>query len=281
MNVYNMSAVGLTSIANITGHSSSSNNIIQINTNQVITVGNDHTAIVWNVNTNTLVARYYGHTNALGSAAVLSSGMLATCSMDSSVLIWDMQRNALFTSIGFSVRVNSVHMNAVNGYFVVSTSSLIALYNPTSFTLVNTKNTGLLYWSGEVLLPSGNMIMCGPGAVDVWTLPAFNKTFSTATLAATRCKLLPDNMTVVIGTYTGPLTLFNSNTSTLGSSYNVHTDQINTIGMSPDRFYVVTCSNDYTVVVWLWNTMSLTNVKTHSLIMGGMAVVIASSWTGM
>jgi WD40 repeat protein len=158
-------------------------------------------------------------------------------------------------------------MNPVYGNLVVSMKDLIAIYDPITFALLQTISTDRTYYSMEILLPSGNLIMAGD-YLDVYSLTSGNSTgihyLVNYYLRINTIKLLPDNVTLVCGfQYSGYLELLNTRTYSMNSWITGHSSSgITMLSMSPDMIYLVSGAQDNSLMLWTWSTMSLTFVKT-------------------
>jgi WD40 repeat protein len=268
----------------LTGHTSSVNAFVQLNSNQVATASSDNTIRVWNIDTRTLVNTYYGHTGILQAVAVLPGGLLVSCSLDSTLRVWNM-------SGAQTVSVQSVSnvqlMRYLGGNLVVKlnqATNTLATFSPATLDLQVLFGTGATSYNDfDALVLSGNIIAGGVNILDVYNSASGgliqSNTCASGTIVAVR--LLPDNVTVVCGLATGPLVLFNANTNAFGSLYSVQTDYINYLAVTPDQASLLSGSNDQTLTLWSWSTGSLTQVKMWT-VAGQVqsAVVIQSPFTG-
>jgi WD40 repeat protein len=93
----------------------------------------------------------------------------------------------------------------------------------------------------------------------------FTYTYTTPSTIA-RIKLLPDNVTLVLGLENGAIALFNVNAKTFGSLYTAHTVRTNSFGLTPDGLFVASLSLDATVILWAWSTMSLSKVNQFAIV---------------
>jgi WD40 repeat protein len=247
-------------------HSATVGQILQINANQVATASADHTVKVWDIATHSLVNTYNGHTDQVRCLAVLPGGLLATGSWDSTFRVWDMQAQTVRT-VNVANPVWGLKMNPVYGNLVVSMKDLIAIYDPITFALVKTISTGRIYYSMEILLPSGDLIMAGD-YMDVYSLPSGSITgiyyLINDWLRISTIKLLPDNVTLVCGLqYSGFLELVNTRTNYMQIWKSAHSgDAVTMLSMTPDLTYLVSGAQDNSLIIWTWSTMSLTYVKT-------------------
>jgi WD40 repeat protein len=113
----------------------------------------------------------------------------------------------------------------------------------------------------DVLLPSGNVILVGSD-MKVYNIPSNNELFSySLPVLAYRVKLLPDNVTVVLGMTDGSMRLINANTYALNSALTAHTGQVVLLVSAPDLVGLISGGLDNQLILWQWSTMALTQVQ--------------------
>jgi WD40 repeat protein len=286
LDAYSVSPCSLNTTNNsiLTSHTDNVNQIIRINLNQVASVSSDMTLKVWNIINNTLVNSYSAHTAAVLTLAVLPNGLLASGGADSTIRLWNMQTQTV-TTISTLDTVSLMMINPVDGSLVTvsSLTGLISVYSPTALALIQSYSSGRQYNDMEILLPSGNLLLAGLYS-DVYNRSTLNLTSnsSLSSILATKIKLLPDSITVVIGCASGQMALFDSNTSSLVSSGFFHSDKVNVIVITPDQHYVVSGADDLTLIFWLWASMQLTYFTTVSFVFGmpRSGLFIQTSFTG-
>jgi WD40 repeat protein len=254
--------------------------MLQINTNQVATTSADNTVRIWNVNPSTeLVNTYNAHTISSNCLAVLPNGLLASGGSDNTVRVWNMLAQTVKT-LNVANQVNTLKMNTIKGNLVVNMVNEILIYNPTTLILNQTISTSRTYFDMDILLPSGNLIMAG-SYLDLYTLPSGILEFSYLNSSAfVKVKLLPDNVTCVAGRADGLLMLFNSNTSSLGLQFRIHSSTIGIISLTPDLLYVISGAYGGLLALWQWTTMNL--IQVSSFIVTGpveTGVILASAYT--
>jgi WD40 repeat protein len=172
-----------------------------------------------------------------------------------------MQAQTLVMTLGvMSEAVWSMILNPITGHLVISMTGYIAYYDPITFDLLSIINTtGTINNCMDVLLPSGSVIV-GSSNLEIYD-PSGNKVFGYSYPGITRVKLLPDNITVILGLATGSLVLFNSNANAFGNSTTAHYNKINFLSVTPDHLYVISSADDSQLIVWTWSTMNLTQVN--------------------
>jgi WD40 repeat protein len=224
----------------------------------------------------------------LQKLAILPNAQLAFGSYSGTIVAWNMSSQT--QSAGFyTYQTNyGLVMNPISGYMVYGGLqsppwSSLSLRNVATFRNVLWIPNNNSYLGMEILLPSGNLVLAGM-LLDIYDgfngshLFTFNNTENMNSI-----KLLPDNVTVACGLVSGALILFNSNTYAFAnSSIIAHTQQVNVLVVTPDSLFLISGSQDQTIIMWLWSTMSLTKVNTFSV--AGQVIsgaVLASSFTGL
>jgi WD40 repeat protein len=242
-------------------HSSKVFGLIQINANQVVTASADQTIKVWNVNTSSLVNTYNGHTATIECIAVLPGGLLASGGDDMTLRVWNMQY-ATVSTIPMTGIVYGMMWNPIIGYLVISIPNSLLLLNTTTLTVAFTFTaTSRTFYSMDLLQPSGNVLMIG-SHLDVYSYPSGTRVFTyTLSQFSYAVKLLPDNVTAVVGLYNGSIALFNSNTCTPGSTVPGHSATLEMFSVTPDLVYLLSVGYDGYLILWTWSTMSLTKVN--------------------
>jgi WD40 repeat protein len=281
---YNMTVTTIAAKAALTGHSTWVVKITRINQNQVATGSADKTIRIWNINTSTLVNTYNAHTNEIRSLVVMPTGMLASGSLDGTVCMWDMQNNIMST-VNVANPVISMLWHPISGYLVVNMYYAIGLINISTLALTTIPTGMYVYNDAEVLLPSENLIMVG-SMLTIYSLPSGNPILTQVLLStAYKVKLLPDNITAVVGFYvSGCLQLFNTNSNFMNVQvYQGHASSCTVVAIevTPDLAYVISSANDQTFVMWRWSTMSLTQANKYTISADmNTAAIIASVYTG-
>jgi WD40 repeat protein len=240
----------------------------RLNANQIAVASLDNLITVWDVNTHSVVNSYNAHTNMVLTIAVLPNGYLLSGGFDKNLRVWDLVANQLVNTLPVSGEVINIQWNPVLGSMVVNINGAIALYSSSTNSITATFTTGVRYWDMDVLLPSGNMIMAGAAAtLDVWSvttgirLGSYNSTNGMTYMV----KLLPDNVTAVVGYVNGYIRVFNTSGNVWGSLLlTTHTSNIRMLEVTPDLLYVISTASDNTIAMWSWSPMNLTLIKTYS-----------------
>jgi WD40 repeat protein len=251
----------------MTGHTSYVNRIERINANQVATVSDDSKIIVWNLNTSTLINTYHGHMDKIQGITVLPNGFLASCGNDRTIRVWDVNSQLLVSTISLPNIVYSLKWSAANGLFVANLINYLAMFNPNTYAVTNTIYTNKTYYGIEILQPSGNLIVGGSINLDIYSLPSLTLNLSQVASQKVRTiKLLPDNVTVVIGCDSGQLMLFNTVSNAIGATLTAHGTGklVLMLAVTPDQLYVMSGAKDNMIIMWTWSTMSLTQVKSSA-----------------
>jgi WD40 repeat protein len=243
--------------------------MLRINANQVATVSDDNLLVIWDINTSSLVNTYHAHTNKVQGVTLLPSGYLATCGNDQTIRVWDVENALLVATVNTSPTTGSntgleFKWSAATGLFVVSIVNYLTMFNPSTFALTNSVNTGKTYTGLDILQPNGRLIAVGQSYLLIYTLPSFTVFYTqTSAPSLTRVKLLPDNETAVLGCSTGQLMVFNTNTNAMGATYLTYAsgDLVLLLVVTPDGVNVVSSAQDSNIKVWTWGFMSLTQVK--------------------
>jgi WD40 repeat protein len=278
----------MTAASTLTGiaHNDTVNNLLQISQTCVASASNDKTLKVWNMNTNSLVNSYYGQTAQVNTLALWANNQVAAGGNDSRIWLWDMSGgNANYSYITLTAPIYTLKMHPMySNLMAINTFNSIILYKMVSGSYIVNKTitTSRTYSDMDILLPSGNVIATGP-YTDVYLFSNGTR-YYTLTNSVNGCKIkqLPDNKTVVVGRTDGKMSLFNSNTSTQGSNYSVHTGAIVMLQVTPDLLYLVSGGSDNKLVLWTWALMSLTQVNTYAVSVSGMVksgVLITPTYT--
>jgi WD40 repeat protein len=266
-------------------HTSSVVRLIQINQDQVASASGDNTIIVWDKQTGSVVNQYWAHTSAVKDMCILPSGLLASGANDLTMRIWDMQSNTL-TTFNLPAAFQSLIFNPLigdSGALVVSLANSISFYDAVNFSLILNFTTTRTYNGIEILQSSGN-VFAGGSSLDVYDSSGnliYRNTSSCGTLS--KVKLMPDNLTVVMGFASGDLQLFNAtestsffnpmdNTTTIiinyvlqNSAITAHSSKVSILELTPDLLYFVSGGLGGNLVMWTWSTMSLTRKKTFTI----------------
>jgi WD40 repeat protein len=268
----------------MSGHTSSVNAVLQINSNQVATASADSTIKIWNIGNTSLVNTYSGHSSSAQALAILPGGLLASGSNDLTIRVWNMQSQDVTTVSGLPAGVNAMILNPTvspNGALVVvMASGYLSFYDAVTLSLLYSINaSGHAYYTVDILLPSGNAIV-GGSYLDIYnTTGGLVYSNVSNSSSVNRVKLLPDNVTVACGLQNGAITLFNSSGKTFGATYTIHSSYVTALFVTPDRLNLISGSMvDNKLVLWSWASMSLTQVKTFSvngLVFSGTALTTA------
>jgi WD40 repeat protein len=282
---FNMTTTTLTSWRNLTGHGGYVWDSAQINSNQIVTVSEDWSMIVWNINTGAVV-NTYAALGQLRAVAVLPSGFIATGGYDNLLSIWDMTTLTV-TAYSMPGVVSGLIVNRLvgsNGTLVVTTGNFLYYYD--AITMTQTVAIACIsygYWGLEVLRPSGNVI-ASSNTMEIYSTTGslvYSYAFPSATQVQ-RLKLLPDNVTVVLCHKNGSVGLFNSNSHAMGATLSAHSYMPYLITITPDSLYVITGANDLILIMWSWSTMSLTQKKVFTIpgvVVSGL--VLPTTYTGI
>jgi WD40 repeat protein len=253
-----------------TNHTGAVVSLVQLSASTVASGSGDNTTKVWNINSNSLVNTYNGQEGQVNSIIVSPSNELVTGGDDSTVWMWSVLTDGGATFSKMNSKVYSLSVHPFNtAFMVVNIDNSVNVYNmAANYRLNMTITTNRSYTDMQILTPSGNIILAG-GYTDVYSYPNGTRlfTFANSPSSAVRLRQLPDNATVVVGRADGQIYLFNSNTSTQGASYAVHTDSIVMLQVTPDLVYLVSAATDNKLVLWTWTTGSLTQVIMHTVIL--------------
>jgi WD40 repeat protein len=203
--------------------------------------------------------------------AVLPSGSLATGGTDSTIKVWNMAAQTVNT-YNVGNQVWAMKMNLATGYLVAMFrfgSISLATFNPSTLLQLTQFGTND-YNDFDILLPSGKVVAGGainlPAFLDVFNADgtvSFTYSFNVSSIL--KVKVLPDNMTVVLGLSNGQLTLFNSLTNTFGSTLSAHLSSVEVLATTPDGLLFISCGLDSKLALWTWGTMILTQVTQYSI----------------
>jgi WD40 repeat protein len=270
---YNLSLMAFVTLNTISAHTSATNAmIVRINANQIATTASDTTVKVWNIATGSLVSVYSSaHVGGGNAIAVLPDGLLATGGCDSTIKVWNMASQSVST-YSVSNQVWAMKLNLVTGYLVAMFrlgGISFATFNPT--TLIQLTQFGTNNYNDfDILLPSGNVIAGGaigqPAFLDIFNVDGtVSFTYSYNVSSILKVRLLPDNVTVVLGLMNGQLALFNSLTNTFGAIYSAHSNYVELLAPTPDGRFFISGGLDSKLTIWTWSTMSLTQVNQFSI----------------
>jgi WD40 repeat protein len=261
-----MSSTTSTLFQSMSGHTSSTNGLTQINENQIASISNDNTMRVWDTSAGTLVNTYNGHTSSICSVVVLPGNLIATGSADKTIRLWNMETQTVtVTSLPSPVMYMILNpLMFANGALVASVVNYLYFLDPETLNQMQVVTTNRTYYGMDFLIPSGN-VLCGFQNLDVYdTTGSLVFSYSYSDTTVYRMKLLSDNVTVAIGLFSGSIQLFNADTNTFGSTITAHTTVVGWIGLTPDNLFLLSGGHDNSVIVWTWSTMSLTRLNTFS-----------------
>jgi WD40 repeat protein len=259
-------------------HTSQVNAIVQINSGQVATGSNDMRIKVWNTSGMSLVNTYTGHTTSVVSLAVLANGQLGSTSATEGFFQWTLATSSLsFTPYGWGGLSILMWNSKTNGYVIARAIDSQIMYNNQNW--FNGYSTHLAI---DIIPTDGTVIGVG-ATLDLILLPSgiVNFTVNNNGTSMTSVKVLPDNMTAVVGQTNGLMKLFSLTSQTFGVSSTVHTASVVMLQVTPDSLYLVSAAADNKVILWTWST--LTQVKTFSPTLSGTVTagaVITSNLTG-
>jgi WD40 repeat protein len=272
VNSYNLSVLVLTPLNTMTAHTSYTNAIVRINQKQMATIASDTDMRIWDIASGTVVNTYTSaHVGGGNAIVILPGGLLATGGFDSTIKVWNMVAQTVNT---FNVenQVLAMKLNSVTGYLVAMFklgSSSFATFDPISLTQVTQFGTNN-YNDFDILLPSGKVIAGGaisqPAFLDIFNVDGtVSFSYSYALSSIIKVKVLPDQVTVVLGLLNGQLALFNSLTNTFGATYSAHSNWVELLSLTPDGLVFISGGLDSQVVLWTWNTMNLTQVNQFNI----------------
>jgi WD40 repeat protein len=264
MYLYSASVTNTTiATAFASNHAANVQQVLQINSNQIATASFDNTIKIWNIDSRTLVNTYYIHTDQVWALVILPGGLLASGGADATVRVWNMQTQTVNT-INVVDKVTSLLLNptvSTNALLVVLMANFISYYDSITLSPFQTITTNRIY-NGVDLLPTSGNIIAYNEYLDIYNTTG-SLIFSIYFLGftATRIKVMPDNLTVVCGTSNGSLVLFNVNSNTFGSIYQVaNTSSISILSTTPDNLYLVSWGSGQ-ICFWKWSAISLTLVN--------------------
>jgi hypothetical protein len=125
------------------------------------------------------------------------------------------------STVALTGNVKSMMIHPITLNLVANIDNSILIFNSASLILTQTISTSQIYNDMDIVPSSGDLIMAGNN-LDLYIVSSGNNYFScniaqTAN-QANKVKVLPDNVTVVIGLASGVIMLFNANTTTFGSN---------------------------------------------------------------
>jgi WD40 repeat protein len=242
--------------------------IKQVNQNQVATGSSDNTVKIWDITTKTLINTYNGHTAGINSLVVLPSGLLVSSAGDSTIRVWNTEAQTV-SSFNTTTGVNCMRFNpfkSPNGLLAFGMYARFEFYDPITFTLTKTVHTSISYFGLDILQTNGNMI-AGGAALAIFSINGSILFYRYNTATIISIKILPDNVTVVMGQTDSNLTLFNLNNNSLGDSVLAHPGSyVYMLELTPDLVYLISGARDSKLNVWSWSTMSLTKVNEFAVI---------------
>jgi WD40 repeat protein len=266
------------------GHTNYVNYMLRINANQVATVSDDNLLVIWNINTSSPVNTYHSHSSKVQGIAILPNGYLATCGFDYSIRVWDLANELLVATNYLPGMAYGMKWSAANGMFVVSMANYLVMFSPSTYLWYYNVTTGKTFYGIDILQPSGKLIAVGQSYLIIYNLPTFTvfKTLASPP-SLTRVKLMPDNVTVVLGCTNGQVRVYNSITYSISTTYTAHTNGkwVLMLEVSPDQQYLFSGAQDSNIIMWTLGYLSLTQVKsmTSAAILNS-GVIVSGAYSG-
>jgi WD40 repeat protein len=279
LSAFNVSALSITAVNAMVGHTAGVNAIARINQNQVATVGSNMQTIIWDMNTSAMVNKYYYHTCRGLNVVLLPSGMLATGGCDGTVRILNFQTNTVSKlpntggswfyglKINWFVGPNGALVTGSNVNGRPSDLANLAFYDAMNLTRLQQTTTNFYIYDIEIVSPNGYVAVGGFSYLNVYSKTAgLVSSMNISGTTIVKLKILPDNVTLVCGTKNVSILLFNVNTNTLGPTYTGGSGYIpwgypiNILEVTPDQLFLVS-SAGLQFWFWKWTTMSLTLVN--------------------
>lgn len=200
---------------------------------QLVTAGDDQTAIVWNIATGAQEHVLSGHLSAVNSAQYSPDGTkIVTASADQTVRVWDLNKCTPdcafqeFTGPAGSIWNASF---SPDGKFIVAASDDQNAY--------------------KFDVATGNVITYLVGHTD----SVFGATFT------------PDGKRIVTASADGTARLWDADYGALLATLRGHSGNVNSVALNPDGELIVTASDDGTVKIWNEGSgAELTTIRGHA-----------------
>jgi WD40 repeat protein len=224
---------------------------------------------VWNIKTGSMVNQYLEFWYSITGLAVLPSGLLVTGSLDYYIRIWDMQSNQL-SYVSEVDYIEGILFNPVvspNGAIVALMGTHLKFYNAVTYSPLYSATIATSFSCMDLVLPSGNVLIGGT-SLTIYNTTASIVYTNVNSFTITIIKALTDNVSVALGCSSGSIVLFNSNTNTFGTTFAAHSALVSMMAVTPDNVFILSGSSDNQVILWMWGTMSLTQMHVYSGVTG-------------
>ncbi len=225
---------------------------------KIVTLSEDKTAKIWDVETGKLIADLIGHTESVTSAAFSPDGtkIVTTASLDTIVKIWKAENGKLLTDL--TGQTDSIISTAFSPHgekiLTISGGKTIKIWNVADGKLIANLTGHTDEVKSASFSPDGNKIVItwGDGTANIWdvaseklviNLADRTEMFKTATFS-------PDGKRIVTSSWEKDAKIWDVESGNLIAELIGHTDRTISAAFSPDRKWIVTASDDRTAIIW-------------------------------
>jgi WD40 repeat protein len=259
-------------------HTDSVNKVLRINSQQIVTVGEDSMIKVWNTASGTLICSL-NNMSPVKSAVVLPNGLLATGSRDALIRIWNLTSSSIFTVLqGHTGCVNDLVFNKMNlntngnGALVSCSDDTTCLtwdLTSNSFSFippilgVDTAIHCAVITSGINILGASYFIRPWPSTTTGYISRPDTSMYSSYRILS--MAVFPDSETVACGLANGWVSVFDSAALTVSYSFQAHSDNVTAVQLMQkpglDQVFFATSSVDGYVKIWAAGLTSWTQIS--------------------
>jgi WD40 repeat protein len=247
---YNFTSSVNTQGKTMSSHSAAVKHMLRISATQVASGSDDGSVRFWNLSTGAFVNTYNYYGCGIQGLAVLPSGILAS-SAGCGALFWNTtaQITQPLTLVRTSNSINGPFKYFANNNSLVGPSNGAYFFDPVSFNL-SIVNNGRGYNDIDIH-PSGMIWLGGGNYLDYINITTGQVigSITTSVGSPVRIRIMPDNVTMIVGYNTAVTQVVSLSTSTLGLSYKGHTSDIISLSVTPDSLYLVSGSTDSSIIV--------------------------------
>ncbi len=222
--------------------------------NQIVTVGVDHNAIIWDVASGAKIHILTGHMDDILSVAWSPDGSrIVTGSLDASAIIWDAATGEIQYTLRANHRINGVQWNFDGSRILTSSNEDVKIWDAATGNRMN-----ILQGHTDIILsvkwsPDGSRIATGSRdkSVVVWdaTTGTKIKTLQGHTYNVVSISWNSDGIRLASASDDRTTVIWNTVTGNIITTL-THLERIKNVSWSPDGKHIATISFDSTAVIW-------------------------------